>query len=291
MAENAKLIVCPYCGHVQPAEDRCEECRGLFEPLSRRATQIAMGPWYVRDKMSPFRPGCSYEVLRKQITSGRVKPMSVIRGPTTHQFWAVAKNVPGVAHLLGYCHKCGNHVSPEDRACPTCSESFKEPIHRDELGLIYPTATESGAAQKALERELSLLQGTPPAQVTPGTTSAGWLPPKPTGTAESGDLLDQVLSNAASKAGSTFLPPDPAALKPPKKPSTKKHPPQKKEAPPTANVAQAVDFTPSEEGQIDTPTSHRMSPLMLGLLIGNGVVVVLLVLLVVYLTQHHAATP
>src|SRR5690348_425633 len=104
--DPSKLVLCPYCGHAQPAADRCEECRGLFEPLSRRATQISMGPWFIRDKANPFRPGCSYEVLRKQIAAGKIKPTTVLRGPTTRQFWSVARNVPGVAHLLGYCHRC-----------------------------------------------------------------------------------------------------------------------------------------------------------------------------------------
>ena len=47
--------------------EKCEECGGLFEPLSRQATQISMGPWYIRDRNNPYRPGCSYEVLLKQI--------------------------------------------------------------------------------------------------------------------------------------------------------------------------------------------------------------------------------
>ena len=36
-----KLVLCPYCGHAQFGGDRCQACAGLFEPLSRRATQLA----------------------------------------------------------------------------------------------------------------------------------------------------------------------------------------------------------------------------------------------------------
>lgn len=284
MSETAKIIVCPYCGHVQPAGDRCGECRGLFEPLSRRATQISMGPWYVRDKMNPFRPGCSYEILKKQISSGRVKATSVIRGPTTHQFWAVARNVQGVSHLLGYCHKCTNRVSPEDRACPTCSESFREPAQRDELGLMFPTMTESAAAQRALDRELSIMQGQTPPPLTPGTTSAGWQPPKSATGGTTGDLLDEVLARVSVKA------PPAAPVKskssgsprsPGRKSSTQKE---------TARVAQAVDFTPSEEGQIEAPARRgRISPAILLLIVMN--IVLLFVLVLVAINQLSAPTP
>ena len=64
MSKENKIILCPYCGNTQKTPDRCEGCGGLFEPLSRKATQIKMGPWFIRDKNNPFRPGCSYEVLR-----------------------------------------------------------------------------------------------------------------------------------------------------------------------------------------------------------------------------------
>lgn len=306
MSEKEKIVVCPYCGHVQAAGDRCGECRGLFEPLSRRATQISMGPWFVRDKLNPFRPGCSYEVLKKQIASGRVKAMSVIRGPTTHQFWAVARNVPGVANLLGYCHKCSNHVSPEDRFCPTCNESFREPIQRDELGLIYPTATEASAAQRALERELSLVTGTvsegaPPqadenkpgvsAAAVPGVTSAGWLPARQstaggppalpamvkggggasgrTG-AGGGDLLDEVLGKVAAK------PPAVAQRKPS---AARPQPAAKPVARPV--VAQAVDFAPSEEGQLDAPAARPGMSWVMWAMIGINVLILIALILFV----------
>ena len=54
------------------------------------AGRISMGPWYIRDKNRPFRPGCSYEVLLKQVRSGKIKGSTVIRGPTARQFWSVA---------------------------------------------------------------------------------------------------------------------------------------------------------------------------------------------------------
>lgn len=148
-----KVILCPYCGHTQSPREKCVSCGGLFEPLSRRATQIAMGPWTVRSKAQPFRPGCSYEVLKKMIDAGHIGPTTVLRGPTTRQFWSIARNVPGVAHLLGYCHGCGKHV-PKDGidACPQCATPFKSVRQRNELGLQFPHRRAAEAAQRTLNR-------------------------------------------------------------------------------------------------------------------------------------------
>lgn len=136
MTTQPKLILCPYCGNAQTApEDRCAGCGGFFDPLSLKVTQQHMGPWFIRDRNAPFRPGCSYEVLVKQIEKGKVKATTILRGPTTRQFWSVARNVPGVAHLLGYCHACGAHCQKTDENCSECGEVFFAPKLRDNLGL------------------------------------------------------------------------------------------------------------------------------------------------------------
>ncbi|MEM1107373.1 MAG: hypothetical protein AAGH99_01640 [Planctomycetota bacterium] len=154
--KKPKVVLCPYCGSTQPHGDRCVSCGGLFEPLSRRATQIAMGPWTVRNKAQPFRPGCSYEVLVGMIERGQVGPMTVLRGPTTRQFWSVARNVPGVAHLLGYCHACGAHVDPKDKRCSSCDAVFRRVRQRNELGLQFPNRRDAEAAQRSLNRLLGI---------------------------------------------------------------------------------------------------------------------------------------
>ncbi|MEM1097472.1 MAG: hypothetical protein AAGH92_01665 [Planctomycetota bacterium] len=178
-ARKPHAVLCPYCGHTQrkrsaasgTAEtvksrtERCDVCGGLFEPLSRKATQIAMGPWFLRDKRNPFRPGCSFEVLEKLINAGQIGPTTVLRGPTTRQFWSIARNVPGVAHRLGYCHACGGSFDPEDLKldqtdqCPFCETVFKTPRHRNELGLAYPNRKAADSAQRSLDRQLALLSG------------------------------------------------------------------------------------------------------------------------------------
>ncbi|MEM6855635.1 MAG: hypothetical protein AAF593_14605 [Planctomycetota bacterium] len=159
--KKTKIVLCPYCGHAQQQTDKCSECGGLFEPLSRRATQIAMGPWMIRNKNHPFRPGCSYEVLVQMIEGGRVGPMTVLRGPTTRQFWSVARNVPGVAHLLGYCHACGAHVSKDDPRCPSCDAVFRPVKQRNEMGLQFPNRRAAEAAQRSLNRLLGLTPDQP----------------------------------------------------------------------------------------------------------------------------------
>ena len=137
-------MICPYCGETQPVGRCCRVCGGVFEPLSRQATHDAMGPWCVRDSDRPFHPGCSYETLVKLIERGRVTKYSIIRGPTTRQFWTVARHVPGVAHLLGYCHACDGSVDPSDHGCPHCGVPFGAYLDRNYLGLpdIHPEVWE-----------------------------------------------------------------------------------------------------------------------------------------------------
>ncbi len=135
-----KVVICPYCGQTQPAGERCRDCGGLFEPLSRLATHNAMGPWFVRDPRRPHQPGCSYETLVQLIERGQVDKYSIVRGPTTRQFWTVAKHVPGVAHLLGYCHNCDALVDSGDHGCHVCGVPFGAYLDRNFLGLpeIHP---------------------------------------------------------------------------------------------------------------------------------------------------------
>ncbi len=141
-----KIMICPYCGDTQPQTERCRACGGLFEPLSRQATHNAMGPWFIRDPARPFRPGCSYETLAKMIDRGQVTGQTILRGPTTRQFWTVARHVPGVAHLLGYCHNCDAHVAAADHGCHACGVPFGAYLDRDNMGLpeVRPLPWEAG---------------------------------------------------------------------------------------------------------------------------------------------------
>jgi hypothetical protein len=94
-----------------------------------------MGPWFVRDPDRPFRPGCSYETLVQMVERGQVTKYSIVRGPTTRQFWTVARHVPGLAHLLGYCHACDARVDSSHHGCPHCGVPFGAYLDRNYLGL------------------------------------------------------------------------------------------------------------------------------------------------------------
>jgi hypothetical protein len=148
------LVICPYCGHESPNHARCDRCRGLMDPLSRQASQNAMGPWFIRDEVAPFRPGCSYETLRSLVAKGRVTRESVLRGPSTRQFWTRATSVPGVAHLLGECHACHTRVSADFERCPSCAASFACATDRQGLGLAPVRLLPGHAAPEEIARSM-----------------------------------------------------------------------------------------------------------------------------------------
>ena len=130
-----RSIVCPYCGSVTPDSGRCGRCSGRFDPLSRQATQNQMGPWEIRDEKTPFRPGCSYATLVRLVDQRVISGETVLRGPSTRQFWMQAKHTPGVAHRLGICHNCQAEVKPDAFSCPNCEAAFDVERDRQHLGL------------------------------------------------------------------------------------------------------------------------------------------------------------
>src|SRR5690606_27434669 len=108
-----KRYLCPYCGAVTADARRCSGCGGHLDPLSRQATQNTMGPWHIHDSAQPFRPGCSFATVRKMIERGQIARRTILRGPTTRQFWTFADRTPSVANLLGMCHNCHAEVAPD----------------------------------------------------------------------------------------------------------------------------------------------------------------------------------
>jgi hypothetical protein len=118
-------ILCPYCGNISADPRRCDRCSGYFDPLSRQATQNAMGPWYIRDLTAPFRPGCSYETLRDLIRRGKDHarvdhPLAPPHGSSG----TLPGRTPTVAHLFGVCHNCFAAVSPQEFSCASCGAVF-----------------------------------------------------------------------------------------------------------------------------------------------------------------------
>ncbi len=267
--QTEQLILCPYCGHAQFGGDRCGACGGLFEPLSRKATQLAMGPWQVRDKHNPFKPGCCYDIVKKMAAAGKIKSTTVMRGPTTRQFWSIARNVPGVAHLIGYCHGCGAHVSPSDAKCGQCGAAFTEPTERNELGLAYRNDAEVNKAQAALDAELR--GEAPPPRETPGPTKKA--APR---AAKPGDLLAEVL-DLSGDARPQVMTPAVGATRPAAKPIEFAAPPTQA-GPPPATPASAFDVEPT--GPL--PEGGGISPMVLLLVALNvialGAIVVFVLL-------------
>lgn len=172
------FTLCPYCGNTQFEPSRCDRCKGLFEPLSRQATQNAMGPWQVRSEGNPFTPGLSFEKLADLVTRGRIRRDTIIRGPTTRQFWAFACNTPGVAALLGECHSCHRPVRANEFVCRFCEASLSPPTDRQHLGLApvqllpghAPAATVASSGMGQLpERPVTQMPSTPAPTAAPAT--------------------------------------------------------------------------------------------------------------------------
>ena len=147
---KVRTMVCPYCGGLTPDTGRCTHCEANLDALSRQATQNQMGPWFVRDERSAFRPGCSYSTIRRMAESGTIRPGTVVRGPSTHQFWMLAKHTPGVAHLMGMCHNCGAEVSADMFACRSCGEPFSTERDRQHLGLGPARSLPGSASAEAV---------------------------------------------------------------------------------------------------------------------------------------------
>lgn len=135
-ANGEAYFLCPFCGGATRPQARCEQCKGFLDPLSRQATQNVMGPWFIRDQDRPFRPGCSFETLAQLVSRGQVDMRSILRGPTTNQFWMPARRTPGVANLLGLCHACAAPASLDMNACGACRAEFPRLTDRQGLGLL-----------------------------------------------------------------------------------------------------------------------------------------------------------
>jgi len=130
-----RSLICPFCGELTADSGRCQRCSARFDPLSRQASQNEMGPWFVRDESMPYRPGCNYSTIKRLVESGGIEANSVLRGPSTRQFWMLAKHTPGVAQMIGVCHSCGNDVAGDAFACGACQEPFSADRDRQHLGL------------------------------------------------------------------------------------------------------------------------------------------------------------
>jgi len=150
--KSRSLVLCPYCGEPTQPAARCGSCRGLMDSLSLQASQNAMGPWFIHDSANPYRPGCSYETVVSMAKRGKIDAHTVMRGPTTKQFWCAADATPGVSHLFGVCHQCRADVQPTDGMCDDCGADFTVETDRQHLGLnpIEPLPGQAGSNESGV---------------------------------------------------------------------------------------------------------------------------------------------
>jgi hypothetical protein len=178
-AMGAQMVLCPYCGSLSTLAKQCNICSGHFDLLSRQRSQNAMGPWFIRDLSKPFQPGCSYATLVRMAQRGKIKPDTVLRGPSTRQFWSFARQTPGVANLLGECHACHKPVMPTSNSCPNCKASFLVPDDRQVLGLSPVHLLPGDADAETIARSLSGGQAQASAVSPPATPQATPRAPTP----------------------------------------------------------------------------------------------------------------
>ena len=124
--------VCPFCGAVrEQAEGPCPRCTMENTTASRQATKSRIGPWYVYQTRNPAAPGMKFDTLLAFVRKGRVKPQSIVRGPTSHQLWRFAAHVKGLSREFGVCYSCGGAIQPSVNLCPHCNRPQQPPANAD----------------------------------------------------------------------------------------------------------------------------------------------------------------
>ncbi|MFM7051926.1 MAG: hypothetical protein ACKOYN_07330, partial [Planctomycetota bacterium] len=142
-------LICPYCSEPQPPAHACRQCGGQFDAWSLHATANDMGAWYIRDPKRPHFVGFGYEALLVAIRAGEVGRDAVVRGPTTGQFWTLARRVRGIAHLFGRCHACQAPVNEDKPVCTACGAGPEVGLDRNQLGLPPRTPSERPTGARA----------------------------------------------------------------------------------------------------------------------------------------------
>jgi hypothetical protein len=75
----------------------------------------------------------NFATLMILVQKGRVTARSVLRGPTTQQFWRHAAKVNGVSREFGLCWNCGGDVAKNARACSNGKPLQAPPANPDVL--------------------------------------------------------------------------------------------------------------------------------------------------------------
>lgn len=142
-------ILCPYCGKKQSVARRCVGCGGHFDRWSLAATRNEMGPWFVRDDSNPHFVGLGYDAVVEMVRGHELDRDAAVRGPTTGQYWTLARRAPGLAHHFGRCHACQGPVDPQNPRCGACGATPPAPPSRNDFGLPPVAPVEKPVDAKA----------------------------------------------------------------------------------------------------------------------------------------------
>lgn len=133
-APPVESVVCPFCAHVRTeSTGSCPKCTMEDTPTTRRSTGERIGPWFVLQRKNPTAPGLRLSVLLTLARRGHVTAKSIVRGPTTGQFWRYASQVKGLSRVFGTCWHCGSSVSPDATNCPRCRSAQEIPDDPDQF--------------------------------------------------------------------------------------------------------------------------------------------------------------
>jgi hypothetical protein len=162
--------VCPFCGTIlEKQEGPCPRCALDDTPQTRQSTRSRLGPWYVLQTRNPYAPGMKFSTLLALIRRGQVTAKTVIRGPTSSQFWRFAGRVRGISREFGLCWSCGGSVQPVPGNCPHCGKGQDLPANPD-------TLLEGEAPAKTLYVEISPKAGITAGSALPEATAAPEFP-------------------------------------------------------------------------------------------------------------------
>lgn len=208
--------VCPFCGSVNDSEQgMCPRCTMENSAATRKATKTRIGPWYVLQTRNPAAPGMTWDTLLSFIRKGRVKPRSIVRGPTTHQLWRFAAQVKGLSREFGICYSCGSGIEANASLCPTCNRLQEPPPNPDALLEASRDAQMPAYATPPATIDGNVLAAAGPAtvmgQTLPGSLSAS--PPAVVAPpANEGDFVIPALGSGAPPAKGAAAGRTPAGL-------------------------------------------------------------------------------
>jgi hypothetical protein len=170
---DANGVVCPFCANTRSdSVGPCPRCTMEDTPATRRSTSERIGPWFVLQKRNPTAPGLRFSVLIMLARRGHVTQRSIVRGPTTQQFWRLASEVKGLSRVFGICWSCQGSVGQEAGKCVACGKPQDPPSDAD----TFIENLDASVAPIPVMREVPSID--PPTEKLPEPSPKIDLPPK-----------------------------------------------------------------------------------------------------------------